>query len=126
MSPQNDDLTPKDYPEQRKLRGLYRHVKISVKTLDRIILVGIIAIVVAIFIAIRQGGYTVTFDSNGGTDVPAQELRYGELVTEPQEPTREGYSFGGWYSDEAFGSPWDFSTAVGDSMELYAKWVPQS
>ena len=126
MSPQNDDLTPKDYPEQRKLRGLYRHVKISVKTLDRIILVGIIAIVVAIFIAVRQGGYTVTFDSNGGTDVPAQELRYGDLVTEPQEPTREGYSFGGWYTDEALGNPWDFNTAVGDSVELYAKWVPES
>ena len=68
MSPQNDDLTPKDYPEQRKLRGLYRHVKISVKTLDRIILVGIIAIVVAIFIAVRQGGYTVTGEGDPAID----------------------------------------------------------
>lgn len=126
MAPQNDDLTPKDFPEQRKLRGLYRHVKISVKTLDRIILVGIVAIVAVIFIAVRQGGYTVTFDSNGGTDVPVQELRYGELVTEPQAPAREGYTFGGWYSDEGLNSPWDFGTAVSDSMELYAKWVPES
>lgn len=120
------DLTPQEYPEQRKLRGLYRHVKISVKTLDRIIVVGIVAIVLVLIFAAKHGGYTITFDSNGGTDVPSQALRYGDLIAEPEPPTREGYRFGGWYIDEATNEPWDFDTAVGDSMELYAKWVPDS
>lgn len=126
MADQHDPLTPQEYPEQRKLRGLYRHVKISVKTLDKIIIVGIAAIVLVLIFAVQHGGYTITFDSNGGTDVPSQELRYGDLITEPEPPTREGYRFAGWCIDDATNDIWDFDTAVGDSMELYAKWVPNS
>ncbi len=122
---QQNTPTPSQFPEERKLRGLYRHVKISVKTLDKIIAVGITAIVICIAFGLRHSGYTVVFDSNGGTDVPSQELRYGDLVQEPDPPTREGYTFGGWYSDDALGELWDFDSAVSDSMDLYAKWIPQ-
>jgi uncharacterized repeat protein (TIGR02543 family) len=115
--------TPKDFPEERKLRGLYRHVKISVKTLDRIILVGIAAIVLVLIFAVGHSGYTVTFDSKGGTDVAAQELRYGDVIQEPQAPTREGYVFDGWYADESLGSLWDFETPIESSMTLYAGWT---
>jgi uncharacterized repeat protein (TIGR02543 family) len=115
--------TPKDFPEERKLRGLYRHVKISVKTLDRIILVGIAAIVLVLIFAVSHSGYTVTFDSKGGTDVASQELRYGDVIQEPEAPTREGYTFDGWYADENLGTLWDFGTAVEGSMTLYAGWM---
>lgn len=118
--------SPKNFPEERKLRGLYRHVKISVKTLDRIIVGGIIAIVLCIIFAVSHSGYTVTFDANGGTDVPSQELRYGNLIAEPADPTREGYVFDGWYADDALGNLWDFQTPVENSMELYAGWTPAS
>lgn len=124
-SPQEPEQ-PQVQPEQPKLRGLYRHVRISVKTLDRIIVLGIIAIVLVLVFAALHGGYTITFDSNGGTDVPSQELRYGDLIVEPEPPTREGYRFEGWYMDDACNDLWDFNTAVNDSMELYAKWVPDS
>lgn len=43
-----------------------------------------------------------------------------------KRPTREGYSFDGWYSDDALGTLWDFDTPVNDSMDLYAGWVPNS
>jgi uncharacterized repeat protein (TIGR02543 family) len=119
----DEQNTPKDFPEERKLRGLYRHVKISVKTLDRIILVGIAAIVLVLIFAVSHSGYTVTFDSRGGTDVAAQELRYGDVIQEPEAPTREGYTFDGWYADESLGSLWDFDTAVDGSMTLYAGWT---
>jgi uncharacterized repeat protein (TIGR02543 family) len=119
----DEQNTPKDFPEERKLRGLYRHVKISVKTLDRIILVGIAAIVLVLIFAVGHSGYTITFDSKGGTDVAAQDLRYGDVIQEPQAPTREGYVFDGWYADEGLSSLWDFDTAVEGSMTLYAGWT---
>ncbi len=43
--------------------------------------------------------YTVTFDSNGGSDVAKQTVTSGEKVNKPADPTREGYEFAGWYTD---------------------------
>ncbi|HIT35258.1 MAG TPA: InlB B-repeat-containing protein [Candidatus Faecousia intestinavium] len=121
-----EELTPKENPDQKSpppMRGLYRNVKISVKTLDKIIIGGIIVLVVLILYGIANNGYTVTFDSRGGTDVPSQELMYGDLVEEPDPPTREGYTFAGWYSDENFRYQWDMDTnQVSQSMTLYAAW----
>lgn len=111
---------------QSSFRGLYRNVKISVKTLDKIIIGGIAAIVVLVLFGVANNGYTITFDSNGGTDVPSQELMYGDLVAEPEPPSREGYEFAGWYTDENCIYPWDMETnQVSQSMTLYAAWVPQ-
>ena len=121
-----EELTPKENPDQKApppMRGLYRNVKISVKTLDKIIIGGIILLVVLILYGVANNGYTVTFDSRGGTDVPSQELMYGDLVEEPDPPTREGYTFAGWYSDENCRYQWDMDTnEVSQSMTLYADW----
>lgn len=121
-----EELTPKENPDQKApppMRGLYRNVKISVKTLDKIIIGGIILLVVLILYGVANNGYTVTFDSRGGTDVPSQELMYGDLVEEPDPPTREGYTFAGWYSDENCRYQWDMDTnQVSQSMTLYAAW----
>ena len=120
-----EPLRPGDFPEQKKLRGLYKHVKISVRTLDIIIAAGILAIVLCVFVATRHSGYTVTFDSAGGSDVASQNLTYGDLIEEPAPPTREGYTFDGWYADDALNNPWDFQTTqVSANTELYAKWIP--
>lgn len=121
--PVPQEQEPQETP--RKLRGLYRHVKISVKTLDKIIVVLVVVLIVCLVFGVLHSGYTVSFDPGGGTDVAAQELRYGDKVTEPEDPTREGYVFDGWYADESLETPWDFeNNLVNDSMELYAKWVP--
>ncbi len=118
-----ENKTPDSQQPQRPFRGLYRNVKISVKTLDRIIIGGIVLLVVLILYGVANNGYTVTFDSRGGTDVPSQELMYGDLVAEPEPPTREGYVFAGWYSDENYRYPWDMETyQVSQSMTLYAAW----
>ncbi len=121
-----EPLRPGDFPEQKKLRGLYKHVKISVRTLDIIIVAGILAIVLCVFIATRHSGYTVTFNSSGGTDVASQSLTYGNLIEEPDPPTREGYTFEGWYEDDALNNPWNFDTQIAGDTELYAKWIPNS
>lgn len=106
-----------------QLRGLYRHVKISVRTLNIIILVLSALLVVCIVIGISRGGYQITFDTLGGTVVESQRRMYGETVEEPLSPTREGYVFEGWYRDEALTSPWDIEgDVVTESMTLYAGW----
>ena len=43
---------------------------------------------------------TVTFDSDGGSDVPQQTVTKGEKATKPTEPTKDGYIFAGWYIDD--------------------------
>lgn len=65
--------------------------------------------------------YTVTFDSNGGTKVDPQTVKHGEKATEPTAPTKEGYTFAGWYTEAE--SKWDFNTPVTEALTLIAKWT---
>lgn len=107
----------------RRLRGLYRNVKISVKTLDTIIIACILVIVVLLAIDLQNPGFTITFDSKGGTDVAPQNRMYGELLTAPEPPTREGYTFTGWYRDSACYELWNTETdTIQQDMTLYAGW----
>jgi len=121
------EQNPRKEP-QSSFRGLYKNVKISVKTLDKIIVIGIAAIIVLVLYGVANNGYTITFDSRGGTDVPSQtDVMYGEYVVEPEPPTREGYVFTGWYSDENCRYEWDMDTTqVAQSMTLYAGWEPEN
>ena len=66
--------------------------------------------------------YTVTFDSHGGSKVDSQAVSHGGTVTEPTAPTYEGYTFGGWYTEAGCTTEYDFTTAVTESLTLYAKW----
>ncbi len=67
----------------------------------------------------------VRFESNGGSTVEKQKIQKGSVATEPDDPTKSGYTFYGWYADENFtGEEFDFeNTAVTETMTLYAKWV---
>ncbi|CAM4188287.1 InlB B-repeat-containing protein [Saccharibacillus endophyticus] len=70
--------------------------------------------------------YTINFESNGATeDVSSQNVDYGGSVTVPTEPTKNGFVFGGWYSDSSLTNKYDFGTLVTDNMTLYAKWLLQ-
>ncbi|MDE5867874.1 MAG: InlB B-repeat-containing protein, partial [Anaeroplasmataceae bacterium] len=68
--------------------------------------------------------FTVSFDSKGGSDVAAlTDLADGSKITPPADPTKEGYRFAGWYTDEECKDAWDFDAdTVTSSMTLYAKW----
>ncbi|WP_042374473.1 InlB B-repeat-containing protein [Neobacillus jeddahensis] len=68
--------------------------------------------------------YEVNFDSNGGSAVASANVKYNEKATQPEAPTKEGYTFAGWYSDEARTNLYDFDAPVKGSMILYAKWTP--
>ncbi|MDP4120546.1 MAG: InlB B-repeat-containing protein [Bacillota bacterium] len=67
--------------------------------------------------------YTVTFDSNGASTVPSQTVISNTTIIMPTAPTRDNFTFLGWYKDADCTTPWNFSTDVvqGDTT-LYARW----
>ncbi|MBO7234879.1 MAG: InlB B-repeat-containing protein [Paludibacteraceae bacterium] len=66
----------------------------------------------------------VTFESNGGTAIATKRVSENSHILMPAKPTKDGYIFAGWYEDAAFTKVFDFdSTAVTQSMTLYAKWL---
>ena len=67
--------------------------------------------------------YVVTFDSNEGTAVQVQEVNHGHVALLPAAPTKVGYTFDGWYSDEALTLAFDFDTLITANITLYAKWT---
>ena len=64
--------------------------------------------------------HTVTFNSNGGSDVPEQ-IRANAATTKP-DSRKAGYTLVGWYTDEACTAAYDFTKPVTDNITLYAKW----
>lgn len=72
--------------------------------------------------------FTVTFNSNGGSDVAAiADIEAGSKISAPTAPTKESteefdYEFLGWYTDEDCTNEFDFETAINSSFTLYAGW----
>ncbi|MBP3478723.1 MAG: InlB B-repeat-containing protein [Oscillospiraceae bacterium] len=109
--------------ESRKLKGLYKGVNVSVKALNIVIIACVLLIIVLVAMDLRDPGLTVSFDSLGGSDVASQQQMYGELLQLPDPPSREGYTFTGWYKDYACFEPWNDTTdTIQSDMTLYAGW----
>ncbi len=66
--------------------------------------------------------YTVTFDSNGGSGIEAQQVSEGGSAYQPDVPIRRGFVFGGWYSDNGFTNAYNFNSVLSGNITLYAKW----
>lgn len=64
--------------------------------------------------------YTVSFDTDGGTEVPAQEINEGEKAEKPADPEKPGYAFKEWQLD---GTSYSFNEAVTSDITLKAEWV---
>lgn len=122
---ESQNITP-DAKEKTTIqsRNIVRNSKISIKALNAVIIGGIAALIIVVAVLTANGGFTVTFNMDGGSSVPVQKVMHGEYIAEPPIPVKEGYVFGGWYVDEDLTKPWDFTedTAEG-SMTLYAKWI---
>ena len=69
--------------------------------------------------------HTVVFDTQGGMAIANQEVAFTDKITAPAEPTRQGYTFAGWYTDTAFTTAWNFAndTMPDNNLTLYAKWT---
>ncbi len=66
--------------------------------------------------------YTVSFESNGGSEVTSVKVVKNASVSKPEDPTRSGYYFAGWYVDKALKTKYDFADKVTGDITLYAAW----
>lgn len=70
--------------------------------------------------------FTVTFDSQGGSTVAAQTVKYGEKAVKPSDPTKENFTFDAWYEDSAAVTKFDFDLAITADWTVYAGWKASS
>ena len=68
--------------------------------------------------------YTIDFDTDGLASTPEEQIvYYGDYVTPPDNPSAEGYTFDGWFTDHDLTDLYDFNTQVTSDFTLYAKWT---
>lgn len=110
-------------------RGIYKSTDVPIQLLDKLIAVFIVIIILLVIIFAVNGGYIISFDTDGGSQVETQKLRYGQYVAEPEMPVKPGYVLKKWVTskDESLARKWFFETdkVVGDQT-LYAIWEPAS
>ena len=75
---------------------------------------------------LATGGYTISFNSNGGTAVGSITKAYGAAVSAPTAPTKTGYVFAGWYADSQLTNAYVFSTMGWSNITLHAKWTAKT
>lgn len=108
-------------------KGIYGKNDVPIKILDGMIGVFVIVIIALVITFAVNGGYYVTFDTDGGSEVAEQKLGYGDYAQMPQEPVKPGYEFVHWATseDEYLASVWDFSeNKIEGDLTLYAVWKP--
>lgn len=108
-------------------RGIYGSKDVPIRILDGFIIGAICFVMILVFWFATHGGYNVTFDTEGGSEIAAQRLKHGELAKEPEIPLKPGYTFCGWITseDESLAKEWNFATdKVENDMTLYAVWMP--
>ena len=89
-----------------------------------LLLIGTSLVLVACGDKSNDNSYTVTFDTQGGSQVQSQKVMSGDKVLEPEPPTKEGYVFLGWYLDN---EEWSFiGYVVTENLTLTAKWSIES
>ncbi|WP_312124592.1 InlB B-repeat-containing protein [Lysinibacillus boronitolerans] len=68
--------------------------------------------------------YTVSFNVDGGSAVSNQTVAHGEKASQPTPvPTKAGHTFGGWYTSNAYTTPYNFDNAITANTMIYAKWI---
>ncbi len=107
----------------RKPGGLYRNVKMSVKSANILVIVTSAILILVMFFLVSHNGFTVKFDTDGGSHVDSCKVMHSETVPVPEDPVKEGFVFDGWYLDQACTVEWDIENdKVSESMTLYAGW----
>lgn len=67
--------------------------------------------------------FTITFDTQGGSEVKPIVIKEGEHITMPSNPTKEGFLFAGWYLRDEFIEEFTINKKITSNITLYAKWV---
>jgi uncharacterized repeat protein (TIGR02543 family) len=70
--------------------------------------------------------YTITFESNGGSEVAAMTVNAGTSATKPNDPTRTGYTFRGWYNVVSGGVGYGWPYTPTGNVTMHAQWTLNS
>lgn len=123
MNDMNGNEMKKEAPGTRPTGGLYARVKMSMRTANIIVASLITVLVLASAFLISHNGFTVSFDTDGGSHVDSVRVMHSDVLSLDCDPVKEGFTFTGWYTDRDCTNEWDMSTdAVTGSMTLYAGW----
>lgn len=107
--------------------GLYANVKMSLKTANILVAVLIVALIAVTAFVVTHNGFTVKFDTDGGSQIASVKAMHSEVLTVSEEPVKEGYTFTGWYTDRDCTQRWDMDQdTITGSMTLYAGWEKKS
>ena len=92
--------------------------------IKKILLTILLFVVFFILVGCNLTFYTVTFESNGGSNVASkQTIGY---VARPTDPTKDDYEFAGWYTDAELTNEFNFNDKISENITLYAKWITPS
>lgn len=69
--------------------------------------------------------YALTYVTNGGNSIEKQACKYGQTIV-LAEPTREGYTFGGWFVNKTLSTPYSAIATLNDNITLYAYWMEEN
>ena len=123
---QAGDSSPSQGKKRWFGRGIYTKDDAPIKVLDKVI-AGLITITVVLILwNVLNGGFIISFNTQGGEPAVAdQKVKHSQLVAEPEPPVKPGYDLIGWGIDPNSQTTWDFSTStVSGDMTLYALWTP--
>ena len=103
--------------------GLYSKVNMSVRSANILVAVSVLVLVAVSVFILKHGGFTVSFDTDGGSQIESVRVMHSETVPDPGIPVKEGSVFTGWYADREHSVPWNIEAdTVTGSMTLYAGW----
>ena len=115
-----------------------KQIQNSIQLSIRVLIMCVIATVALFFFSCKKKNltpppvatetyYTVTFDSKGGSEVKAVNIKKGGTITLPANPTKADFVFGGWFTDDnTFKNQFDAKIPITADITLYAKWdVPE-
>ena len=95
----------------------------SVKTANIMVSVFFVLLIAVTVFVVSHGGFTVSFDTNGGSHIEKVKVMHSQTIELKEDPVKEGYVFTGWYTDRDCTESCDISTdTVTTSMTLYAGW----
>ena len=113
----------KNTDKQGKTGGLYAKVNISLKTANIMVTVFIVLLIAATVFIVSHSGFTVSFDTDGGSHIESVKVMHSETLDIKETPVKEGYVFTGWYLDRDCTVSFDTEKdVVTNSMTLYAGW----
>lgn len=98
-----------------------KKIEFDKKTIIIIVLVLILFLIILFLFFGRKGSYTITFDTNGGSEITAIEVKNNEIVKLPEAPKKDGYKFVGWTNED--GKVITKGAKVTEDITLKAEWI---